>query len=92
MQHLEARLTDKDNLFGQLQTEYNSLLENSKKDEKMLIKKHNMLYAIGRENNKLRQQLSRLSEEVGDSGTEKVLQESMVADQSLLEDIETTMM
>lgn len=41
-------MTDKDNLFGQLQTEYNSLLENSKKDEKMLIKKHNMLYAIGR--------------------------------------------
>ena len=61
IQLLETKISDKDNLYDQLQKEYNYLLENSKKDEKMLIKKHNMLYEIGRENNKLRKELERIS-------------------------------
>lgn len=68
IQVLETKLGDKENLYGQLQTEYNSLLENSRKDEQILIKKHNLLYAIGKENNKLRQEMARLMQEQGREG------------------------
>jgi hypothetical protein len=46
---------DKENTYSHLQSEYNTLLEKSKKDDKLLVKKQIMLYEIGRENNKLRQ-------------------------------------
>lgn len=68
IQVLETKLGDKENLYGQLQTEYNSLLENSRKDEQILIKKHNLLYAIGKENNKLRAEVARLMQEQGREG------------------------
>jgi hypothetical protein len=59
IQVLEMRIVDRDNLFKQLQLEYDSLLENSKKDEKILIKKNSLLYSIGRENAKLKKELAK---------------------------------
>lgn len=57
----------------------------------MLIKKHNMLYAIGRENNLLKQKIAKMNEG-GEGNGETVLHESTAMDQSMLEEIETAMM
>jgi len=54
-------VADKDNLFNQLQREYEMLLENSKKDEKILIKKNNLLYSICRENAQLKKDLAKIN-------------------------------
>jgi len=61
IQVLEGKVADKDNLFNQLQREYEMLLENSKKDEKILIKKNNLLYSICRENAQLKKDLTKIN-------------------------------
>jgi hypothetical protein len=44
------------------------LLENSKKDEQILIKKNNLLYTIGRENARLRSELTKAGQSEGEKG------------------------
>ncbi len=68
---------DRENTYSHLQSEYNTLLDKSKKDDKLLVKKQIMLYDIGRENNKLRQEIARLS--LSDSNREEtVLQDTTI--------------
>ena len=50
-----------------------------------------MLYAIGRENNLLKQKIAKMNEG-GEGNGEPVLHESTAMDQSMLEEIETAMM
>jgi hypothetical protein len=62
VQALEQRLADRDSLFAELQKEYNKLMDFSKKEEIILLKKVNQLQMISRENQKLREEIRRLSE------------------------------
>lgn len=54
-------MADKDNLFGELQIEYNKLMDFSKKEETILLKKVSQLQQITRENQKLREELKKVA-------------------------------
>jgi hypothetical protein len=62
VQALEQKLADRDSLFNELQMEYNKLMEFSKKEEFILLKKVQHLQLATRENQKLREEIRRLSE------------------------------
>lgn len=80
IQHLEGKLMDRENTYSHLQSEYNTLLDKSKKDDKLLVKKQIMLYDIGRENNKLRQEIARLNSS-NPNREETVLQDTTIIGQ-----------
>ena len=61
VQSLEQRLADRDSLFNELQVEYSKLMDFSKKEEVILLKKVNQLQAATRENQKLREELNKLA-------------------------------
>ena len=60
VQFLQHKLVEKETLYNQTQIQYNNLLDSSKKDEKILIKKNNILHQLGKENYRLKKQMARM--------------------------------
>ena len=82
---MEGKLSEKERFCSQVQSEYAALLEKSKKDDNLLVKKQIMLYQIARENNQLKQAVSRLA---APPAEDPLLQDpSLLADQPLNEEL-----